>query len=124
MSWTSDELAAIDAASELRIASRRRDGTLRPFTTIWHSAVGDALYVRSAHGPENGWFRRALASGSGRISAGGVEKDVTFEIAEPSIRVVLDTALHAKYDRFRPGPVAAITGSDALETTLKVVPSE
>ena len=27
--WTSDELARIGTAEELRIASRRRDGTLR-----------------------------------------------------------------------------------------------
>lgn len=123
MTWDTDELRRIDDASELRIASHRRDGTLRPFITIWHSTVGDALYIRSARGPENGWFRRALASGSGRISAGGVEKDVTFEPAEPGIRVDLDRALHEKYDRFGPGPVAAITGSDVLETTLKVMPS-
>jgi len=121
--WTTDELARIDKASELRIASRRPDGTLRPYTTIWHSTLGDALYIRSAHGPGNGWFRRAVASGTGRISAGGVEKDVTFELAEPGIRADLDRALHGKYDRFGPGPVAAITGSDVLETTLKVMPA-
>ncbi len=124
MTWTADELARMNAASELRIASHRPDGTLRPYTTIWHSTLGDALYIRSAHGPENGWFRRALAAGSGRVSAGGVEKAVTFELAEPGIRADLDRALHQKYDRFGPGPVAAITGSDVLETTLKVTPSE
>jgi hypothetical protein len=36
----------------------------------------------------------------------------------------LDTALHNKYDRFGPTPVAAITGDDVLETTLKVLPTE
>ena len=123
MTWTTDELTLVNAASELRIASRRPDGTLRAPTTIWHSTLGDALYIRSAHGPENGWFRRALASGTGRISAGGVEKDVTFELADSGIRADLDRALHEKYDRFGPGPVAAITGSDVLETTLKVMPS-
>jgi len=124
MTWTTDELASINKASELRIASHRPDGSLRPFIPIWHSALDGALYVRSAHGPENGWFRRALASGTGRITAGGVEKDVTFELAEPGIQSDLDRALHAKYDRYGPGPVAAITGSDVLETTLKVTPTE
>ena len=124
MSWITEELTAINRASELRIASHRPDGTLRPYTTIWHSAVGGELYVRSAHGPDNGWFRRALAAGSGRISAGGVEKDVTFVLAQPGIRTDLDRALHDKYDRYGPGPVAAITGDDVLETTLLVTPSE
>jgi hypothetical protein len=120
--WTNDELRRINAASELRVASTRRDGSLHPFTTIWHSALDDALYIRSANGPENGWFRRALASGTGRISSGGVEKDVTFELANPEVRDDLDIALHQKYDRFGPGPIAAITGTDVLETTLKVMP--
>lgn len=120
--WTSDELRRIGAATELRVSSQRPDGTLRPATTIWHTTLGDALYIRSAHGPENGWFRRARQAGAGRISSGGVEKDVTFELADPEVRADLDAALHKKYDRYGPGPVAAITGNDVLETTLKVTP--
>jgi hypothetical protein len=120
--WTDTELKRIDGATELRISSRRPDGTLRPFIPIWHTAIGDVLYIRSAAGPENGWFRRALRSGTGRIEAGGVAKDVTFELADPSVREALDAALHAKYDRFGPGPVSAITGDDVLETTLRVLP--
>ena len=34
-SWKPDELAAIAAASELEITSRRSDGTLRKPVTIW-----------------------------------------------------------------------------------------
>lgn len=120
--WTSEELQRIDTATELRVASERPDGSMRPFVTIWHTVLGDTLYLRSAHGPENGWFRRALRAGVGRISAGGVTKDVTFELADPSVRAELDAALHSKYDRFGPGPVAAITGPDVLETTLRVLP--
>ncbi|MCU1480415.1 MAG: hypothetical protein JWQ19_1201 [Subtercola sp.] len=120
--WTTNELRQIDAATELRVASQRPDGSLRPYATIWHTTLGDALFIRSAHGPDNGWFRRALASGTGRISAGSVEKGVTFELADPSVRAELDAALHAKYDRFGPGPIAAITGDDVLETTLRVMP--
>ncbi|MGD8166056.1 DUF2255 family protein [Herbiconiux sp. P16] len=120
--WTADELQRIDASSELRVESERPDGTLRPPVTIWHTTVGDALYIRSAHGPENGWFRRALRAGAGRISAGGVTKDVTFELADPAVQHDLHAALHAKYDRFGPGPVGAITGPDVLATTLRVRP--
>jgi hypothetical protein len=122
--WTDTELKRIDGATELRVSSRRPDGTLRPFIPIWHTAVGEVLYIRSAAGPENGWFRRALRSGAGRIEAGGVTKDVTFELADPSVREAIDAALHAKYDRFGPGPVGAITGDDVLETTLRVLPAD
>ena len=124
MTWSQHELERIDSASELRIASYRADGTLRPYTTIWHRTLGDALYVRSAHGPGNGWFQRARSAGRGRIRASGVDKDVTFEIAAPDIHTELDRALHEKYDRFGPGPVGAITGVDVLETTLKVMPAQ
>ncbi|GAA5202698.1 DUF2255 family protein [Microbacterium jejuense] len=120
--WDEDDLRRIGAATELRVASRRSDGSLRPYVTIWHVAVGDALYLRSAHGPENGWFRRAVRSGTGRVWSGGVEQDVTFRLADPALGPEVTSALHAKYDRYGPGPVGAITGVDAARTTLLVTP--
>jgi hypothetical protein len=69
--WSPDELERIGRATELRVASRRSNGSLRPYVTIWVVGVGDELYVRSAHGPTNGWYRRAKASGAGRIHTGG-----------------------------------------------------
>ncbi|MDR7183523.1 hypothetical protein J2X85_000546 [Microbacterium trichothecenolyticum] len=121
--WDEAELRRIGAATELRISSRRPDGTLRPAVTIWHAAVGDALYVRSAHGPENGWFRRAVRSGTGRVTAGGVSKDVTFRLADPAAKTDLDAALHKKYDRYGAAYVRPITGVDAASTTLVVMPA-
>ena len=41
--WTSDELDRIGSADELRIASPRADGTLRPYVPIWVVRVGDDL---------------------------------------------------------------------------------
>lgn len=122
--WTREELTAMDAATELRISTRRPDGTLRAAIPIWHTTVGDALYIRSARGPENGWFVRALRAGTGQVSAGGVTKEVTFELADPSVRDELTATLHRKYDRFGPAPIAAITGPDVLQTTLKVMPAD
>jgi hypothetical protein len=121
--WDGSELARICAATELQIASIRRDGSLRPFVIIWSARSGDDLYVRSAAGPENGWFRRALASGSGRIRAGGIERDVTFEVPDEDVHARLDAAYHAKYDRYGPGPVGRVTGAVAATATLRVVPS-
>ena len=73
--WTDDELRHVGAATELQIATRRDDGSLRPYVTIWTVRAGDHLYVRSAYGADNPWFRRATASASGRIRAGGIERD-------------------------------------------------
>src|SRR5687767_13098892 len=95
--WTTDDLRRIGCATELQVASYRPDGTLRPYVTIWTVTTGDRVYVRSAYGADNPWFRRALAGGRGRIRAGGVERDVEFvrpDAGDPVHRDV-DAAYHA-----------------------------
>ncbi len=120
--WTADELARIGTADELQIASRRRDGSLRPFVTIWVVRSGDDLYVRSAHGRDNGWFRRALSSGEGGIRAGGMERDVAFEEPGAAVDADLHRAYHAKYDRYGPSFVGAVVSPEAARSTLRLVP--
>ena len=111
--WTADDLDALDGRDEIGVASTRTDGSLRPFVTVWFVRVGDELYVRSAHGPENGWFRRAVASGEGRVRGGGIERDVTFEVPGPEVHETLDDAYHAKYDRYGTGMVRTVVSPDA-----------
>ncbi len=120
--WTPDELARIGRATELQISSRRRDGSLRPFVTIWVVRSGDDVYVRSAYGRENGWFRRALSSGEGRIRAGGVERDVAFEEPDAAADPDLHAAYHAKYDRYGPAMVGTVVSPEAARSTLRLVP--
>lgn len=120
--WTPDELARIGDATHLQVASLRRDGSLRPFVTIWVVRRGDELYVRSAYGPNAGWYRRALASAQGCIRAGGVERDVTFEPPGSSVDADLDAAYHAKYDRYGPRVVGTVVSPKAAGLTLKLVP--
>jgi hypothetical protein len=52
--WTADELARIGRSDELQVSSRRPDGSSGSYVTIWVVRSGDELYVRSAHGPDNG----------------------------------------------------------------------
>ena len=120
--WTPEELDRIGGAEELQIASRRSDGTLRPYVTIWVVRAGDELYVRSAYGPGNPWFVRAKASGAGRIRAGGVERDVGFEVPAADVHDAIDAAYHAKYDRHGPRIVGTVVGPKVVETTLRLVP--
>ena len=103
----------IGAAEEVGLASRRPDGSLRPYVTMWVVRAGDDLYVRSAYGPDNPWYRRATASGTGRIRAGGIERDVSFAQAAPEVQADIDAAYHAKYDRYGPQIVGSVTGSGA-----------
>ncbi|HTS95197.1 MAG TPA: DUF2255 family protein [Streptosporangiaceae bacterium] len=125
--WTDDELRRVGAATELQIASRRRDGSLRPYVTIWTVRAGDHLYVRSAYGADNPWFRRATASGSGRIRAGDIERDVTFTPVselDAATQAAVDAAYHAKYDRYGQQIVGSVTGAHAAPVTLRLVPQD
>ena len=123
-SWTPDELDQIGEADELRLASRRPDGSLRPGITMWVVRLGDDLYVRSAHGPDNPWYRRARSSGTGRISAGGLERDVTFADALPGIDEAIDAAYHAKYDRYGARIVGSVVGPQTHPLTIRLVPAK
>jgi len=120
--WTDDELDKVGSAEELQISSLRADGSLRPFVTIWVVRVGDDIYVRSAYGRDNGWFRRALADPRGRIRAGGVEKDVAFVEPDGSVHPALDAAYHAKYDRYGPAIVGSVTGAGGAAATFRLDP--
>ena len=120
--WTSDELEKIGAADELRIAPVRRDGTLRNPVTIWVVRAGDDLYVRSWRGRDGSWYRAAQARREGHISAGGVEKDVTFvEETDPGINDQIDDVYRTKYRRYA-SYVRPMISSEARATTLKLVP--
>jgi hypothetical protein len=122
--WTADDLQRVGDADELQIASRRPDGTLRPFVTIWVVRTGDEIFVRSAHGIENPWYVRALASGAGRIRAGGVERDVAFSGAAEADQAAIDTAYHTKYDRYGPRIVNTVVGRTAAQSTLQLTPQD
>jgi hypothetical protein len=120
--WTDDELTRIGRAEELQVASQRSDGTLRPYVTIWAVRAGDDLYIRSAYGKDNPWFRRARTSGTGRIRAGGLERDVIFAEPESDVHAGVDAAYHAKYDRYGPAIVGSVVGPPAREVTLRLLP--
>lgn len=124
MAWTEDELARVGASDELRIASARTDGTLRPAVIIWVVTVDTAVFVRSAYGSTNPWFRRAIASGRGRITVPGLERDVRFEPPEGADHDAIDAAYHAKYDRYGPAIVGSVVGPGVRDVTLRLLPAE
>ncbi len=122
--WTSDELNRIGTAEELKIASRRSDGTLRNPVTIWVARYDDDLYVRSVNGRTSVWFRGTQTLHEGRIQAGGIDKDVTLvEVdAENSINEQLDAAYRTKYRRYAASIIKRIVSPEARSATIKLVP--
>jgi hypothetical protein len=120
--WTPAELDRIGDAEELNLASHRPNGTLRPYVTMWVIRAGDDLYVRSAYGPDNPWYVRAKASGTGRIRAAGLERDVTFAETAADAHTAIDAAYHSKYHGYGPRIVASVTGPAAEPVTIRLVP--
>ena len=124
--WTRNDLGRIGAAEELQLASFKEDGTLRKPVTIWVVRVGDDLYVRAYRGREGAWFRHIQRRPEGRISAGGVTKDVTFVDAssDEALNNKIDAAYQSKYQRYSATYVDPMIAPQARATTLKLVPSE
>ena len=120
--WTTDELDKIGKAEELELQSLRRDGTLRDPVTIWVIRLGDDLYVRPVKGRTGPWFRGTQTRHEGHISAGDVEKDVTFMETDPTLNDRIDAAYRNKYRRYASNIVGSIVTPQARSGTLKLVP--
>ena len=123
--WPPDELARIGSADEMELASERTNGTLRNPVTIWVVRVGDDLYARSVNGPTGAWYRGTQETHEGHVSAGGVEKDVTFVDADadrdPALNDQIDAAYRSKYRRYSPSIVNTVLTPQARGATLKLV---
>jgi len=125
MAWTPEELRRIGEADELQVSSTRPDGTDRPFVTIWGVRSGDDLYVRSAYGTDNPWYRRALASGTGRVRGGGAELAVAFTAMDPAdaaLQSAVDAAYRGKYAKYPARIVNTVVGETAHLTTVRLDP--
>ena len=120
--WKSDELARLGRAEEVHIASNRRDGALRNPVTIWAVPHGGALYVRSVKGRDSAWFRGTQDTREGRIRGGGVERDVTFEPADPDLEPEIDEAYRSKYRRYAGRILDSVLTAPAKSSTLKLLP--
>lgn len=120
--WTSEELDRIEAADELEIVSVGRDGRLWKPTTIWVVRLGDDLFVRSVRGSAGAWFRGTQVRHAGRISAGGVTKDVIFVDADDDLDDRIDEAYRSKYRRYSANIVGSVLTPQARSTTLKLAP--
>jgi hypothetical protein len=97
--WTANELQAIATTDDFHIAPFRADGvTLGTLTWIWSVVIDDRVYVRAYNGTASRWYQSARSQGAGRITAGGLQKDVAFTaIEEPAINDRIDSAYEAKY---------------------------
>lgn len=120
--WHAAELRTLARVDEIGITSYRPDGTLRPQVTVWAVVHDGQVYVRSARGPLNGWFRRAVGSGRGRVRCAGVDREVLFTVPGDHVHAGVDAAYHAAYDRYGAGIVGSVTGPALVGATLRLDP--
>lgn len=107
--WTSQALHAFATAPEVHVATRHANGTLRSPRIIWVVTSGERVFIRSTNGPGAAWYRAAIATGAGQLTAEGMRHCVTFTpIVDEADLAAADAGYRAKY-----GPYASIV--DHLE---------
>jgi hypothetical protein len=114
--WSSTALHDLATTEEVHLATRREDGALRPPRIIWAVISGDRVFIRSTKGVTADWYRAALATGSGQLTAGRTAHDVSFiHVDDETDLTLADAGYRAKYGHYAsildhlegPGPRAA-----------------
>jgi hypothetical protein len=121
--WPKDELRNIADTDDLHVSPLRDDGkTYGTPTWIWSVVVDGALYVRAYNGQKSRWYQAAVQQKSGRITAAGITKEVTFETVDGPINDRIDDVYRAKY---KGSPyLNPMIGARARSATVKIVPRE
>jgi hypothetical protein len=114
-------LDLLDRAIEVAARTPRRDGSTssRP---IWIVVVDGVPYVRSYHGEQGAWYRRARADGELEIAAGDTTVHAGVEpIADEELDRRVSDAFRAKYGRRSPASTDAMVTTEVVATTLRLV---
>jgi hypothetical protein len=119
--WSSEELAKIAGADDLKISPLRADGEAYGTPTwIWNVSVGNGLYVRAYNGKRSRWYQSALEQQAGRIHAAGMVKEVVFEVVPGDINNEIDEAYRQKY---KGSPyLAHMIGEKSRAATIRIYP--
>jgi hypothetical protein len=120
--WSADELDTISGTEEVEIQPTRRDGTLRNPVIVWIAQLGSDLYIRSAYGQRAAWYQATRTRDDGRIKAGSVSKDITFEDTESSLNDAIDAAFRTKYRQHEAQYVNMMVTAEARSTTIRLRP--
>ncbi|MCG2798554.1 MAG: DUF2255 family protein [Cellulomonas sp.] len=119
--WTAQAARTLADPQEIQVSTRRPDGTLRSPTTIWIVRDGERVFIRSTNGRTAAWFRGAIATGAGQITASRQTHDVTFTEVSGSDLNQIDAAYRAKYGRYS-SIVDHLEGDEPRSATLEVHP--
>lgn len=121
--WDAPAHAAVTGPEEVRIVTRRCDGSLRRPRIIWIVPVDDRVFIRSANGRGADWFRRALATGEGQILAGGATYEIAFGEAADADLPDVDEGYRRKYGRRYASIVEDLLDAGPRDATLEIRPA-
>jgi hypothetical protein len=97
MSFSGEDLAAIDAAEEVRIETQAPGGDVHR-TIIWVMVDDGEVFVRSVNGEDGRWYREAKANPAVAIHVDGKRLPATAIAADdPDSIERVSAALEVKY---------------------------
>lgn len=119
--WSEQELRKLAQTDDLHISPFRADGTTYGTPTwIWSVVVDGELFVRAYNGQNSSRYQSAIAQKTGRITAAGMTKEVSFEPVDGPINDRVDEAYRTKYEN---SPyLNPMIGNRARSATVKVTP--
>jgi hypothetical protein len=118
-SWSPEQLRALSDAIEIEVSTSRREGGLSRWTPIWVVVAGAAVFVRTWHRRDTGWYGSAVRSRAARIRVGDASIDVIVGGVGDTDAAAVDTAYRKKY-----GDLAArsMVTAEAAASTLRLTP--
>jgi hypothetical protein len=121
MSFDREDLAAIDAAEEVRIETQAPAGPVHR-TVIWAVVDGDETYVRSYRGATARWYQEATANPAVALHVGAKRLAATAIPATDPDAVQRTSAAFLK--KYAGDPAAkAMVRQEILSTTLRLEPT-
>jgi hypothetical protein len=121
MSVEPELLRRVEAAEEVEIESRRRNGETRR-TIIWIVTDGGHMYVRSVRGPGGKWYQRLRADANGAIHVAGTRTPVrAIPVSDQAEIERVNEALRRKYAGHGDS-LENMLRPDTLPTTLRLEP--
>ncbi len=122
MPFAPADLAALEAAEEIRIETRAAADAPVHRTIIWVVTDGPDAFIRSVRGTSARWYREATAHPELTVSAGGTVLEArAVRATDPDSIARVNAALVAKYtgiDGFEPMLVP-----DIFDATLRLEPA-
>lgn len=122
--WTQDQLDRIDTNDEVRISTRRKDGSLRDPVIVWAVVVDEAVYVRAVRGRESPWFRGTQTMQLGVVETGPLQQEIAFRDASAEMNDAIDAAYRQKYARYAASIVNSTVTPQARTATLRLIPGD